>query len=203
MRASSNLPAIIALALLVAIGGLVLTIKPGPRNAERSAAVLIGGPFKLLGPDNIPITDKSFPGKWLLVFFGYTYCPDVCPATMINIADAIDALGPYAKQIQPLFITVDPARDTPSVLKDYTAHFGPHIIGLSGSANAIADVLKAYRVYAAARPAESGGPVLFDHSAIIYLMAPTGAYATHFNPSMTGKEMAAKIIEQIRAEAKP
>ena len=194
IRARPALLPLMALALVVVLAAVVLYGGGGKAPAaDETGPVQIGGPFRLSGPDGATVTERSFPGKWTLVFFGYTFCPDVCPATMTDIARALQTLGPRAAQIQPLFITVDTKRDTPAVLKDYTAHFDPRIIGLSGSPEAIADVLKAYRVYAAEQPGENGGPSLFDHSAIIYLMNPSGAYAAHFTVGMSSDELAAGI----------
>jgi protein SCO1/2 len=170
-----------------------------PKPAQE--LVTIGGPFALIGPDGQTMTDRSFPRQWLLVFFGYTFCPDLCPTTLSDIANAMDALGPYAKRVTPLFVTVDPKRDTPEILKTYTANFDKRIVGLTGSAAAIAAVLKAYRVYAAERPAEDGkGPTLFDHSGTIYLMKPSGAFATVFNAGLPGHELAKGIKAAIEED---
>ena len=164
--------------------------------------VSIGGPFNLIGPDGQAVTDRSFPGQWLLVFFGYTYCPDLCPTTLGDIANAMNALGPYAARVQPLFITIDPKRDTPPVLKDYVANFDKRIVGLTGSPAAISSVEKAYRVYAAERPPEDGkGPVLFDHSGTIYLMKPNGAFATVFNAGLPAGDLAKGIKAAIEEDS--
>jgi protein SCO1 len=193
LRAQPALLPLTALALAALLAVVVLYGGGTSPATTQMAAAQIGGPFRLTGPDGRIVTERSFPGKWMLVFFGYTFCPDVCPTTMIEIAQALEALGPRAAEIEPLFITVDPERDTPKVLKDYTAHFDARIIGLSGSAEAIAAVEKAYRVYAAKRPGTNGAPYLFDHSAIIYLMNPSGVLAAHFSPSGSGAALAAGI----------
>lgn len=196
LRARPYLLPLGALGLALLLGAIVLY--GGAQRAAESqedGPVQIGGPFHLIGPDGQTVTERSFPGKWTLVFFGYTFCPDICPTTMIEIAKALDRLGPRAAVLQPLFITVDPKRDTPQLLKEYTTHFDPRIIGLSGSADAITQALSAYRVYAAERPGEGGGPPLFDHSAIIYLMNPSGQYAAHFTVGITGSELAAGILK--------
>lgn len=159
-------------------------------NAMKTA-VKIGGPFALIGPDGSTVTDQSFPGKYLLVFFGYTFCPDVCPTTLTNVAAALDKLGPLADKIQPLFITVDPGRDTPDVMATYVAHFDKRIIGLSGRNADIEAAEKAYRVYAA--PQRTGdGPddYLMDHSAVVYLMAPNGTFVTTLDHAASGDDMA-------------
>ena len=198
VRAHPALLPFSALALVLVLGAAVLygAGAKGPA-ADDSGPVPIGGPFRLIGPDGATVTERSFPGKWTLVFFGYTFCPDVCPTTMNDIARALEKLGPRAAEIQPIFITVDPKRDTPTVLKDYTAHFDPRIIGLTGSPEAVANVLKAYRVYAAERPAQGGEPALFDHSAILYLMNPAGAYAAHFTVGQPSDDIAAGILKAL------
>ena len=192
--------------VLVVVGLMVLGLFQANLETRQSETVSIGGPFSLIGPHGETITEKSFPGRMLLVFFGYTFCPDVCPTTLTKIADALSAMGPDAASVQPLFITVDPARDTPKVLSDYTAHFDERIMGLSGSASAISSAEKAYRVYAAAQPSADGGPTLFDHSAVIYLMSPSGTYLRPFSPDATGAEIAAGIrsyLPQSSAKGEP
>jgi len=159
--------------------------------ATTRTAVEIGGPFALIGPGGAPITDKSFPGKYLLIFFGYTYCPDVCPTTLTSVAGALDRLGPLAAKIQPLFITVDPQRDTVDVLQSYVGHFDKRIIGLTGSPASIEAAEKAYRVYAApSRTGDGPNDYLMDHSAIVYLMDPQGAFVTVLDHASPAEQMA-------------
>jgi cytochrome oxidase Cu insertion factor (SCO1/SenC/PrrC family) len=119
---------------------------PAGTVAVRSG-VSVGGPFNLIDHNGRPATDAAYRGRWMLVFFGYTDCPDDCPLTLQKMATALDALGPLADQIAPLFITVDPGRDTPDRLAGYLANFGARIIGLTGNSEQIAAVAKAYRVY--------------------------------------------------------
>lgn len=116
-------------------------------SSSEGGGLGIGGPFTLQDGSGKPVTDKDFRGKYMLVYFGYTFCPDVCPTTLNAVADAMDKLGPAASRIQPLFITVDPKRDTPTVVKQYAAAFGPSIEGLTGTPEEIAAVAKEYRVY--------------------------------------------------------
>lgn len=126
-------PIVGALLFLAAVGGIVVVHAQPPKPAYR--------PFSLVSASTgLEVTDQSLRGKWLLVFFGYTYCPDVCPTTLNNIAEAMSGLGPIAERVQPLFVTVDPARDTPSVLSSYTAAFDPRIVGLTGSTEQISAV---------------------------------------------------------------
>ena len=134
--------AVLLAVLLIGAGGF-LWLSSGGRDNPLG----IGGPFTLLDGNGQTVTDKDFRGKYMLVYFGYTFCPDVCPTTLNAVADAMDKLGPAGSSIQPLFITVDPKRDTPAVVKQYTAAFGPKIEGLTGTPEEIAEVAKEYRVY--------------------------------------------------------
>lgn len=161
----------------------------------------VGGPFELVDQGGRRVTDADFPGKHLLVTFGYTYCPDVCPTTLSTISAALDELGPVADQVQPIFITIDPDRDTPRVLADYIGHFHSGFVALSGTPEQIADVAKAYRVYyAKAYPEgapQSGDDYLMDHSSLTYLMSPDG-HLEAFMPHGTNAEaMAARIREYL------
>ena len=166
-------------------------------DADSAAAGLsIGGPFRLVGADGQAVTDKTYRGKWMMVYFGYTFCPDVCPTTFGNIAQALAQLGPDASRIVPLFITVDPKRDTPKVMGEYVKSFDPRIIGLSGTPTEIAAVAKEYHVYDAAHPGD-GESYLVDHSSFIYLMTPEGVFAKVMPGSMTGDAMAQTIRQLV------
>lgn len=157
----------------------------------------IGGPFALTDQTGKAVTDQTYKGKWLLVFFGFTYCPDVCPTTLNQVAQVMDRLGPLASQVQPLFITIDPARDTPPVLAQYTAAFDPRIVGLTGTPDEIAAAAKAYRVYYA--KVDQGSDYTMDHSAILYVMRPDGRYEAFFAADAKADDMTAKLkswIEQ-------
>ena len=137
-------------------------------------AVSIGGPFKLIDDKGHAVTDADYHGRWTLIFFGYTSCPDECPLTLQKIAAAMDALGPLADQIAPLFITVDPARDTPGRLADYLANFDSRIIGLTGNDEQIAAAAKAFRVYYAPAEHERSGADIVSHSTFLYLIDRSG-----------------------------
>ncbi|MCB1433238.1 MAG: SCO family protein [Alphaproteobacteria bacterium] len=141
---------------------------------------LVGGPFTLVDQTGKSITDKDFRGKYMLIFFGYTYCPDVCPTELQVMMAAIDTLGPRAAEVQPIFITIDPDRDTPEVMQSYVENFGPSLVGLTGTAEQIAQVAKAYRVYYAKSGNTKTQDYLMDHSSIIYLMGPDGLFVKHF-----------------------
>ena len=134
----------------------------------------------------------------MLVYFGYTYCPDVCPTTLNAVAAALDKLGPKAKDLAPIFITVDPHRDTPAVMKRYTAAFSPALIGLTGTPEEIAEVAKEYRVYYA-KHVTGPGPddYSMDHSSIIYLMGPNGQFIAPIDAEGSAQQMAEKISKDM------
>jgi protein SCO1 len=148
-----------------------------PLARADAAPVTVGGPFTLTAPDATTVTDETYRGKWLLVFFGYTSCPDICPTTLYEIAAAIEELGPDAAKLQPIFITVDPERDTPDVMGEYTGAFHPRIVGLTGSPQQIAAVVREYGAYGA-RHKTGAGPedYVVDHSTYIYIMSPQGKF---------------------------
>ncbi|HEY3919152.1 MAG TPA: SCO family protein [Stellaceae bacterium] len=186
-----------AIAALLIGGGMLAVIlveRPGAPPAETSTATgaSIGGPFTLVSADGRTVTDRDYRGKWMLVYFGYTFCPDVCPTTLNNIAQALAKLGPDAKAIEPLFITVDPKRDTPKLIGEYVKAFDPRIIGLTGGVAQIADVAKEYRVYYAPEPG-NGNDYLVDHSSFVYLMNPQGVFAKVMPGNTSGGDMAAAI----------
>ncbi len=158
------------------------------------SASLVGGPFTLEDGNGKQVTDSDFRGKYMLVYFGYTFCPDVCPTTLNEVADALDHLGAKAKYLEPIFITVDPKRDTPAVVKQYTAAFSPRLIGLTGTPEQIANVAKAYRVYYAEHRTGSGpDDYSMDHSSILYLMGPDGKFIAPVRADESGKDMAEDI----------
>jgi protein SCO1/2 len=152
---------------------------------------LIGGPFALEEATGKMITDQSLRGRPFLVYFGYTHCPDTCPTELARISDVLAKMGDHA--VPALFITVDPERDTPKVMQDYVSSFDPHIIGLSGSPQAIGSVEKAYRVFARKGEIRSDGSYSMDHSSIVYLMDSSGAFVQALNlerlPDETAKEL--------------
>lgn len=155
------------------------------------ATVQIGGPFTLLDSNGQSVTDRTFRGKWMLVYFGYTYCPDTCPTTLNEMAEALDKLGPDAAKIAPLFITVDPKRDTAAVLRDYVKAFDTRIHGLTGSPQQIATVAREYRVFYQRSDAEKDPKeYLIDHSSLIYVMNPAGQFTAYFSHDATPDNIA-------------
>jgi protein SCO1 len=159
---------------------LVTGLSPAPSVG----ASVIGGPFHLVDQNGKPFSDQDMKGKPYLVFFGYTHCPDICPTTLFEMSQLFRKLGPDANRVGALFITVDPERDTQSVLKDYLSSFDPHLRGLTGDQKAIDQVMRDYRVYAKKVPVE-GGDYSMDHSAIIYLMDKDGHFVAPFNLQRT------------------
>ncbi len=158
----------------------------------------IGGPFSLTNGAGQTVTDRDLRGRYLLVYFGYTFCPDVCPTTLNEVAGALDKLGPKAALLQPLFITVDPARDTAKVVGEYAAAFSPQIIGLTGTPEQIAAVARAYRVYFTAnKPAKAGGDYTVDHSSILYLMDKAGRFVAPIRADQPAEQMAMEIAKHM------
>jgi protein SCO1 len=172
---------------------LALAQHDTPRGAAGTLlASAIGGPFRLVDQNGKTVTDADLKGKWSLVYFGFTHCPDACPTALNDIAIALDQLGPKREAVRPVFITVDPERDTPEVLKDYVASFDAPILALSGSPEEIARAAKAYRVYYAKRP-EAGGDYSMDHSSVIYVMDPEGRFTATFTHQSTPEEIAERL----------
>src|SRR3954464_4894940 len=185
------------LALGAFVAGLVLFsavifIVTGRGPAPIAMPSAGGGPFKPGDPNAKPITDHDLKGQPFLVFFGFSRCPDVCPTTLFEVSEIFRALGPDAKNVRALFITVDPERDTPAVLKDYLSSFDPRIIGVTGDETAIAATEKAYRVYAKKVPTDGGGYTM-DHTAIVYLMSKDGRFVAPFNMKRRPEEAAAEL----------
>lgn len=167
--------------MLLAAGGLAL----GLRSAAPSPP---GGNFRLVAGDGRVVTEHDFPGRALLIYFGYTSCPDVCPQTLRRMAEALARLGPEGAGIQPLFITVDPARDTPAMMRRYTAAISPRLIGLTGSADAVHAAERAFGVVAT----PAGGDTM-DHSALLYLVRPGARGAIALPPPGSARRLAAEL----------
>lgn len=152
----------------------------------------IGGPFALVGADGHTVTDADFRGKWMLVYFGYTQCPDACPMALNSVTNALDLLKKDRASIAPIFITVDPARDTPSVMGHYVSLFDKQIVGLTGTQAQIDHVTREYRVYAARHPGKNGDYTM-DHSSILYVMDKQGHFNSVIDGAANPKEIAATL----------
>jgi protein SCO1/2 len=179
---------------VVVLGGLGLAATL-PHLDHGEAAATIGGPFTLVDGSAHAVTDQDFRGRWTLIYFGYTHCPDACPTTLSAIGGALDKLPPALRAtFRVVFITVDPARDTPAVVGQYAKAFGPEFSGLTGSAAELAHVELEFRVYAQ-RHALKGGDYAMDHSSIIYVMAPDGHFAGLLDDSLSPTEMAQRLSQ--------
>jgi protein SCO1/2 len=155
----------------------------------------IGGPFSLIDQDGIPRHAEDFRGRFMLVYFGYSYCPDVCPTALAAMADALDKLD-NANRVVPIFVTIDPERDSAKVLKDYLKAFGPRFVGLTGDAKSIAAAARAYRVYYKKHPLEGGGYAM-DHSSTIYLMGPGGTFIENYDANIGADTLAAALKSRL------
>lgn len=163
-------------------------------QSSGTGKVAIGGPFSMTDQTGKHVTQADYAGKYMLIYFGFTFCPDVCPTELQVISGALSALGEDAAKVQPIFITVDPDRDTPEVMARYVKQFDPRLIGLSGTAAETAAIAKEYRVYyEKVKDPDSSGDYSMDHSSIVYLMGPDGGFLTFFPPGTSPEKMAEKI----------
>jgi cytochrome oxidase Cu insertion factor (SCO1/SenC/PrrC family) len=194
---------VVARAVAGLIGLAGIAAGPAAFTAERSAAELmdavmwnrerIGGPFALIDQNGVRRTDTDFRGKLMLVYFGFTYCPDVCPTDLQQMGLAVDQLGPAGEMVQPIFITVDPERYTPGHLKEYMPLFHPRFIGLSGDAAAVESAARAYLVYRRKVERQDRLDYTIDHSAFIYVMGRDGEYLGFFPPGTSAERLAKTI----------
>jgi protein SCO1/2 len=190
------------LLLIAALMGGVLWYEsekvPRLGQVVTSGVADVGGPFKLIDQTGKTVTDADFHGRYMLIYFGYSFCPDVCPTTLSVIGDALTKLK--EPRIVPVFITIDPERDTPKVLADYMKAFGPQFVGLTGSVDAIKAVEQKYRVYAAKKPIDPGNPKRgygMDHSSVIYLMGPDGKMISFYDEAISPDDLAKELKSKI------
>jgi cytochrome oxidase Cu insertion factor (SCO1/SenC/PrrC family) len=199
-----NRQALIPYLLLVAAlaGGLLWyqsAQEPQLGRVVSTGKMDVGGPFRLTDHTGKPRGDADFRGRYMLIYFGFTFCPDVCPTTLAVMAEALDKLGPDAKNVVPVFITIDPERDTPKVLADYMKAFGPSFVGLTGSVAQIKDVEKKFRVYAVKRPLEGskGKDYGVDHSNVLYLVGPDGKTVSFYSEAISPDDLAKDLKQKI------
>lgn len=174
-------------ACLLLLAGAYLLLLGGPAPSG------IGGAFALTGGDGRTVTDRTLRGRYAVLYFGYTHCDDVCPQTLAALASALDALGPKADRVQPVFISVDPERDTPEVIRAYTEAVSPRLVGLTGTPAQLRDAARAYRVGSVAHPGGRG----IDHSSVLYLLGPDGRFIAPIRADETAPEMAAELAREI------
>ena len=187
--------------LVVAVAVLELRPRGGPSGETIAVpgGITLGGPFQLTDDTGRAVTDADYRGRWMLVFFGYSNCPDECPLTLQKMAGALTRLGSLADKVAPIFITVDPARDTPARLKTYLANFDPRITGLTGSDAQIAQAAKAYRVFYAPGKHEESGADLVSHSTFLYLLDPAGRFSTLLPSDVDADRLAAELRAELTA----
>jgi cytochrome oxidase Cu insertion factor (SCO1/SenC/PrrC family) len=194
---------------LILAAALLIAAPPVQAQSERSAGELmdavmwnkepIGGPFALTDHTGKSRTDADFRGKLMLVYFGFSFCPDICPTDLMAIGQAIDKLGPPGQGVQPLFVTVDPERDTAAHLAEYVPFFHPRLLGLTGDAAHIRDAARAYRVYYAKVVIDGAAEYTIDHTGFIYLMDRDGKYLGFFPPGTPAGRIAAVIEARLAA----
>ena len=190
-RLSRPLIIIAAFAVSLAIGLAATFWLLGGQRAM-TAASAIGGPFQLVDQNGNAVSDKTLQGKPTIIFFGFTHCPDVCPTALFEMSEVLRAMGPDANRINAFFVSVDPERDTPEIMKSYLGSFDPNLKGLTGSPEAVAEIVSGYRVYAKKVPLKDGDYTM-DHTALIYLMDKTGRFVAPFNLKRQPEDAAADL----------
>jgi cytochrome oxidase Cu insertion factor (SCO1/SenC/PrrC family) len=198
-----------ALFVLIGIVGCSGQSPAAQSDQERAAAQamddlmygrgIIGGPFTLTDQSGHRRSDTEFRGKLLIVYFGYTYCPDICPTDLQQIGLAVDRLGAAGAAVQPLFITIDPDRDTPAVLAQYVPSFHPKLLGLTGSPEEVAAVAREYKVVFTKYQPPEGGPYLIDHTGFTYIVDASGKYRGFFPPGTAEDRMREMIVKILAA----
>lgn len=188
-RAILSALAAVAVVAALAFGGRWMTL-----SNHAGPTLAVGGPFSLTDGDGRTVTDQDFRGRWMVVYFGYTFCPDICPTTLTLISAALDKLSPAEQaKVVPLFITVDPARDTPAVVKSYAAAFRPDMVGLTGTPDQLAPVEKEFKVYAVPVKGDDPANYTVDHSSVIYIVGPDGHTRALFAEGATVDKLAERL----------
>ncbi|XP_004684641.1 PREDICTED: protein SCO1 homolog, mitochondrial isoform X1 [Condylura cristata] len=203
-----------SLAFTFAIGGALLagmkyfkkekTEKLEKQRQRSIGKPLLGGPFSLTTHVGEPKTDKDYLGQWVLIYFGFTHCPDVCPEElekMIQVVDEIDSI-PTLPNLTPLFITIDPERDTKEAIANYVKEFSPKLVGLTGTKEEIDQVARAYRVYYSPGPKDEDEDYIVDHTIIMYLIGPDGEFLDYFGQNKRNAEIAGSIAAHMREHRK-
>lgn len=196
---------LITVAAAAVIGAAIatLTLSPGTMNGVSrvigtTGQALIGGPFKLTNHEGNTVTDKTFHGKHMLVYFGFTHCPEICPSSLQVMGEALERMGPVADAVTPVFITVDPERDTVELMGDYVSNFHPRMVGLTGSEADVGAAIKTFRVFAQkVKTGDDPDDYTMDHSSFYYLMGPDGMFLTHFNHGISPEKLAAGLTERL------
>ncbi len=197
----------IGTALMLLVGTLVVLVlylpgirpqPPATTSSTNTGTVSIGGPFTLQDTTGKTVTEADLKGRYSLVFFGFTHCPDICPLVLQNVTRALEDAGPAADQVQPVFITVDPERDTPEEMKAYAANFHPRLLAFTGTVEQVKNAQQAYKVFAAKVPLKDAdgkdtGDYSVSHTGFVYLMGPDGKYVSHFDKDADAAAIAARL----------
>ncbi|MEX0921686.1 MAG: SCO family protein [Rhodovibrionaceae bacterium] len=192
--------------LLLAAAALFAWSRFDQGGKEAIGQAAIGGPFELVDQNGVPRSEQDFRGRYMLVYFGYTYCPDICPTTLATMSRGLEALAERAPEkaeaVVPIFITVDPQRDDVEAMTGYVPHFHDRLVGLTGTQEQVAAAAKEYRIYYSKVEEEGGDPegYLMDHSSFIYLIGPEGSYVTHFGHDATVEDIAAGLEERVQPQ---
>ncbi|MBO6543267.1 MAG: SCO family protein [Alphaproteobacteria bacterium] len=193
---------------MIAVGGLllaslvaVLLLKPTAEQGETSRSTgtaLVGGPFELVSHTGQTMTEADFAGQYMLIYFGFTFCPDVCPTELQVMSAALDILGDDGRNVTPVLISIDPERDSVEAMAQYVVNFHPRLVGLTGTPEQVAAAASAYRVYyQKVADDSSAAAYTMDHSSVVYLMGPDGAFIKHFGPGTSPEKMAKTIAAAI------
>jgi len=189
------------IALAIGTAGLLFVTLPGDEAGfpqRSSGAALIGGPFELVMHDGSAVTNETFKGELMLIYFGFTFCPDVCPTELQIMSTALDLVGERAAQVRPILISIDPERDTVEAMAQYVSHFHSRMTGLTGTPEQIAAAARAYRIYyERVEDPSSNAAYTMDHSSIVYLMDKEGQFITHFGPGTQPEKMAETIRDAL------
>ncbi|WP_193366635.1 SCO family protein [Pelagibius marinus] len=206
MSTKTRVILIAVLGLVLAGGGFTLwrAVQPGgivSQQGESTGKALIGGAFTLTDQSGARRSEADLMGRYSLIYFGYTYCPDVCPTSLSTMTQGLDILAESdaakAAAVQPVFITIDPERDSVEVMAGYAEHFHPRLLALTGTVEEVAGAAKAYRIYYQKVEEQGSSDYLMDHSSILYLMGPDGSYLTHFTHASTAEDVAKGLAEQV------
>ncbi|CAA7618185.1 conserved hypothetical protein [Magnetospirillum sp. LM-5] len=200
-KGRSSLLAILAVAVVVALAiGARLAVWTGAEHQSASSGNgAIGGAFTLVDHQGRTVTDQDFRGRWLLIYFGYTFCPDVCPTSLTLMTSALDRLDEVQRaKVTPVFVTVDPVRDTPEVMAGYVSAFTADMVGMTGSEEQVAAAMKAFKVYAAKVKSDDPTAYTVDHSSILYLIGPDGRFVQHFPHGVGVEDIAAGLKKHLK-----
>jgi len=181
--------------------GAEMPVPSAGGGVQLAQSVSLGGPFSLTDHTGRAVTERDFAGRWMLVYFGFTYCPDVCPTELGAMAAALDALGPAGEAVVPALVTVDPERDGPEQLADYVSRFHPRLVGLTGTPEQVAAVARLYRVYYAKARKPGMTEYLVDHSGFTYLVGPDARVRRLFRPDTSPEALAAAVSAQLAGRA--